>query len=99
MVRKTIPTTSTQDTRKFIVDKSSNPTLAGLARSIVDIQKRGGQVSIAMVHAKHVEMLIPYHDELAKILSIPIVVVTNLSMLETVYRWGIEFTCRISDQN
>ena len=97
MVRKTIPTASTQSTRKSIVDKSSNPTLAGLARSIVDIQERGGHVDIALVHSKHVEMLAPYHNELKQILSTQGITVTNLSMLETIYGWGIEFTCRISD--
>lgn len=99
MVRKTIPTARTEELRRDIMDESDNPTLIGLARSIVDIQERDGHISIAMVHAKHVEMLVPYHDELAEILSTQGITVTNLSMLETVHRYGWDYICQLKDPN
>ena len=96
MGRKTVPTILTEDTRRVLLDSTTHSQIRGLARSIADVYERDGRLSLAVIHAKHIEMLEPHVPELERLLGQPIVI-EHMAMLEEAYRWGVDLIWQIND--
>jgi len=73
----------------MVLDQSRNNQLNGLARSIADIQKGPGGLTVAVIHSKHFEMLQQFVPELERIFGYSVQLV-HLAMLEEIYTWGVD---------
>jgi hypothetical protein len=85
--RKTTVTVETERARRTIMDESKSLELRGLATTFADVKEKGGRLSIAVIHSKHIEMLGPHIPELEKIFGWPVDIV-HLAILEEAYKIG-----------